>query len=458
MKDITLGKLIGITTGALIGIIIITLFYTFSVTSDFSDLFVNINIIIFLVALWAFSFIFAAFSHPEYEIKNGWLKNYWLRKSFNLFYGSIFGVIVSYVIGFQHLSLYFAIVFAIIQTLLGIFGALTITIIVCCFMGFGYLFYYSSNNLMSSIYGITTANLIRLPLFIIPLFAFFGYVITVKITKKRVLKLKFMEYKKKIENWNQQGYNISKITGIIASFNLSKKIEKLRETENKINALAKIESELNSFPTGVIDHEIDSIKEKLKNPENLELIQEEIQILIKVFYKKVENLITETDHLIQKAELKATRSEDQLWLTGVKFLKQDLYRFKEKHKTVNINYQNIWVQIKNLKDQAVNYQKPPDVKKEDRKESKEHGKDNYAILGVTYNASLEDIKKARNKKMMFHRDRYEQYFDKLEKNYNNGELKDKEFEKKLKYLKIILDEKTAEINKAYEELSKKDLS
>jgi len=255
------------------------LLHFFSFKTSFEDIFALVNIILLLVFLWIANLI------GSYNFID---KEHYLWIIFNFFIGVLFGLLVMYSIksfsGGEELLHdafggneipFFTIIFGFtfILPVVSIFAVPFI----CIFIG--YSLYNSYQN--------TSTSWLELPIFVIPMFAFIGYITSTVIigpeaketlipniiVKRFNLQKEIEEYKIKLEEWQNRGYNLSKLDKILKYRTLIKKVKNLRQYEEKIQKLKQIENGLLSLNTMEYKSEIQSIREKLKDPEKVDVTE-----------------------------------------------------------------------------------------------------------------------------------------------------------------------------------------
>ena len=107
-------------------------------------------------------------------------------------------------------------------------------------------------------------------------------IIVVKTNAKRqkiIDEKKITELKGKIKKWKKEGYNVDELEKTFKLKNLSEKVQNLRHYEKTIQKLKHFEQELFSLPLDGYESEVQSIKEKLKNPNKMDAVESELSSL-----------------------------------------------------------------------------------------------------------------------------------------------------------------------------------
>lgn len=108
--------------------------------------------------------------------------------------------------------------------------------------------------------------------------------------------------------------------------------------------------------------------------------------------KEIINLIHQTENIIQKATYEATNAEDSLWLSALLIIQQDFRNLSQEFEAGGLSYADAKARIFDLKEQAQVLSTPPP--KEEISEEPKKEPIYYEVLGVSRNATQDEIKKA----------------------------------------------------------------
>lgn len=242
---------------------------------------------------------------------------------------------------------------------------------------------------------------------------------------------------------------------------LSQMETELTELEKRIQMLKQIEAKLNSLNTEGFEYEVTEIKSKLKNPNSVSEVGREFELLKRRIYEKkeeerrlreeekrrkekeriadevrrrqeerrkkerereeIEDLINETDSIIEKAIHDATDANDAMWLVALKILQLQFFNFSEDFKNDKFSYNSAMSSILDLKEQAEILRTSPHEEEIPKKHTKkisleerayiaigvDPNADSYQILEIDHNASEEKVQKAYHAKVnAWHPDRF----------------------------------------------------
>jgi hypothetical protein len=179
-----------------------------------------------------------------------------------------------------------------------------------------------------------------------------------------------------------------------------KKYELLKQFETKIYKLKELEVEIDTLPKGIFDSEIILIKNKLKNPKNIDSSEVDIRNLKQKFKDEIINIINQSNKKILETIRRAQKTKNSLWLSGLLFLKNDLEKFKVKFSSTEMILSNTMAEVLDLKEQVEALSIPPKEKHETSENSNEKIKTYYEILSVKPDASQDEILNAYRKKLL----------------------------------------------------------
>jgi hypothetical protein len=205
----------------------------------------------------------------------------------------------------------------------------------------------------------------------------------------------------------------------------------LQQYGAKIQKLKQMEQDLNEIDIGLFTSEINSIRQKCKNPAFFSEIESEmVNLVVKVENEIEKQIITLKSRLEQTVE-KATKSGNHDWFRSTTILQDDFLNFQNRYETENIPYKDTWSNIQSFKKKVDLADKPPG-----EQTKKEEKKDYYKILGIRRNATKAEIKNAFQTKIKTY------HPDKILKDTQNTPDD----------INKIINEKAQEINEAYETL------
>ena len=411
--------MIGIFSGGIIGSILLFIYINvINLENNFSHIFIIINIISLII-------IFCC----GYKIFSNLIKNSLRLRNIhgiilNILIGSIFGLIVGYFSNSDEIF-WFILFFSILSIIpivnyIMVVSILGLTIFTFCFPDFS----ISIINVFLPI-RITDTSFIwimDLPLFVIPIFAFLGFLMMILLFQKNLklgfFPIRFTDHKElqnemnnyglKLKKWVSEGYDIRSLEEKLRNGNLLNNIEKFKDYESRILKLKVFEQYFNDFDIKGFDYDIISIKKKLKKPDELDDLKIEISTLKKRISIKIENSINEMSKEIKLAIISASSLKDSERLSVLKILQLDvlnLYnsQFSENSFKSTLNrIDDIYQQLQTLK---VSYDK-----KYEKSISNEFDKSNYyQILNVKPDATQEQIKKMfRRLSLAYHPDTEEE--------------------------------------------------
>jgi len=397
-------SLIGTVLGGVTGLITIIACLTFfSLTDEISYGFVMTNIVTLSIGFCAAYFII-------FKSAKGlnWFKTrHWII--INLSIGAIFGLLVGQFANTGEIY-WFVIGFAIISLI-----PLVNSLMIAFWLGSAiYISYYPTDliPILSDILPIhltdnSMMEITGLPLFTIPLFAFFGYWMVelaleyhkkrvldpTKIIDRRGLKREMEKYKSKLNGWKIEGYFTSELEESLKNGNFLGKIQNLRNFESKIQKLKQFEKEILTLDVEGFDYEIVSIKKKLKDPNEIDNIESELSMLKVRIELKIGKLIDKTEGEIRNAISDAAKLKDSQRLSALKILELEFYTFSEKFRSNKISYKDAMSNILDLNHQAETLDIPHEKKQEMPDQIHVKKTNYYDILSIKPDATQDQIKK-----------------------------------------------------------------
>lgn len=315
----------GLLISFLFALLIIFYLYFFYSYIDILFVFAQINILMLIGASLCVSTIYFLYA----DIKEIFYWRDWII--FHVLLGSSYGFLIGF---FAELEIFWILVIIIV---LVIFSLIPIVNWLVIFIAGYFLFGLMRDSFIAEFplmarfeHGIFYSEsflvtVMGLPLFILPFFIILGYFITCWILHiesvvlpKIVLdrserKNNLFEYKNKFEGWKSEGYEIpSKIKDFVQTRNTDKKIKKLEELEEQILKLKKIEKNLEFFDKRKYKEEIDSIQNKIKNPNKLDMIELEYLALKLKIQKSKQESSDKVESYYEILGVKPEASQDQI--------------------------------------------------------------------------------------------------------------------------------------------------
>jgi len=390
--------------GGIIGLILITIFFNyFNLSYDFINYFVTINIITLII-------IFCITYYTVFKL----VKN---SKSLNrihlIFINSLIGAVFGLFVGFMSYEgeIYWFVFGFVILSLIPVVNIL----IVVFWLGTTIYSSYYPDILIPIFNDFLPIHLVdgsmreitSLPLFIIPIFIFLGYLITISVTKshekrrlmlnkiaeQKELKNKMNKYASKLKKWKKEGYDTTILEEKQKSRDLTNKIQNLKDYESKIKKLKKFETYLQQLDIKEFDYDIISIKKKFQNPYKVDEIESNLSALKKIIKLKIEKLVEKTDNEIKKAVRAATKAKNSQRLSSLKALQEDFLEYSKDLGSIKISYKDAMNKIKDLYNQAVTLNAPPEKKLETPPKTQIEKPNYYEIFNIKPNATQNQIKK-----------------------------------------------------------------
>ena len=407
---------VGMIIGGIISLILITLFLNnFNSGYDYINHIVTINIVTLII-------IFCIIYLITFKIE----KNTKMLKRkhliiINSIVGAVFGLLVGsmsyegwifwFIIGFVILSLIPIVNMSIVVFWLGatIYSSYNPHILIPIF----------HNILPIKLVDGSNINLIGLPLFIIPILLFFGYLLPVTFTKsqnkKKVMESQISEqkelknemnnYESKLKKWEFQGYDTSILQEKLKACNLTDKIQNLREYESKIQKIKQFKTQIQQMDIKEFDYDIISIKKKFKQPYKVDEIESDISALKNRVKLKIEKLVEKSDYEIKNAIRYVNRSNNSEQLNYLKILQDDLLKYSKDLDSIEISYKEAMSKIKEIYNKVINLNVSFEKDKEITPEIQMEKPNFYEILNIKPNATQNQIKKMfKRLSLAFHPD------------------------------------------------------
>ena len=414
----TVNRWIGITSGGILGLMLVIAYSNFFFFSNNSKFFVIINIIT-LILLFS-----AAYLIVFKLVKNRILLNRMNWITINIMLGTIFGLIAGYFS--DQGEIHWFILFFIIISLIPIVNFIVVTF----WLGATVFIILCPDVLIPILNGLLPTHIadasirwvIGLPLFSVPLLMSLGYWITIMFGeshrkgavvpswtfKQRDLKKEIKNYEDKLKKWVADGYNITLLEEKQKSRNLSTKLQDFKIYESKIYKLKKLEKDLLSMELKGFDYEIISIKKKLKNLNKIDEIKTDLSTLRIRIKRKIEKLIDETDKEIKMAICSSTEASDSKRLSALKILQADLIDFSRNFESGGLSSKETMEKVEELYNQAIVLHIPGNKKTKISNSKKIETQNYYNILNVKPNATQEQIKKMfKRLSLAYHPDKEE---------------------------------------------------
>lgn len=389
--------------GGIIGLILITIISNyFNLNYDYYD-FVTINIITLIIIFCITYYIVFKF------VKNSKLLNRTHLILINSLIGAVFGLFVGFmayegeiywfVFGFVILSL-----IPVVNMLIVVFW-LGATIFLSYFPD---IFIPIFNDFLPfHLVDGSTREITSLPLFIFPMFIFLGYLVTISVTKayekrrlmlnkiaeQKELKNEMSKYESKLKKWMIEGYDTTMLEEKQKSRDLTNKIQNLRDYESKIQKLKQFETDLQQLDMKEFDYDIISIKKKFKNPYKVDEIESNLSALKKEIKLKIEILVEKTDNEIKNAVRAATKAKNSQRLSSLEIMQEDFLEYSKDLESSEISYRDAMNKIKDLYNQAVTLNVPPEKKFETQPIIQTEKPNYYEIFNIKQNATQDQIKK-----------------------------------------------------------------
>ena len=200
---------------------------------------------------------------------------------------------------------------------------------------------------------------------------------------------------------------------------------KFEDYEKKIELLKSIENKLNQLDTTGFEREAEKIRMRLKSPKDApELKKEFISLKDKIekmrekerkrrekweqenkeiTIKEINRLINETEDLIKVSLSKAVSEKNPLWLASLKIISLEFKNAVQKYKSEEISLYQAKKVFEKFDEEVKTLSTPPSF----GEGKKVHRQTYYEILGVSHNATQEEIKNSYRKLMQaFHVDKF----------------------------------------------------
>jgi len=176
------------------------------------------------------------------------------------------------------------------------------------------------------------------------------------------------------------------------------------EFAKRIQRLEEFEMELDSLNVPGFESEVLLIRQKLKDPNNLEAIESDTSFLKNKIEEKIENLISETKITIKKAKSDAINAKKSFWLSALEIFENDLLNFTQEFDSGSVPLKEASASILSLKDEAEVLSVP--LSEGGMIEEPGFEKENYYdILGIKRDATSEQIKNIfRRLSLIYHPD------------------------------------------------------
>jgi hypothetical protein len=265
----------------------------------------------------------------------------------------------------------------------------------------------------------SSINILGLPLFIIPILLFFGYLLPASLTKsqnkKKVMLSKISEqkelknemnsYESKLKKWEFEGYDTTILQKKLKACNLSDKIQNLREYESKIQKIKQFKIQIQQMDIKEFDYDIISIKKKFKQPYKVDEIESDISALKNRIKLKIEKLVEKTDYEIKNATRYANKSNNSEQLNYLKILQDDLLKYSKDLDSKEVSYKDPMSKIKEIYNKVINLNVSFEKEKEMPPETQMEKPNYYEILNIKPNATQNQIKKMfKRLSLAFHPD------------------------------------------------------
>lgn len=250
-------------------------------------------------------------------------------------------------------------------------------------------------------------ELVGLPLFVLPIFIFLGYLIPISISKiqnkkrlrlsniseQKELKNEMNKYEVEIKKWESEGYNIALLKEKQKNCNLTNKIQNLRDYESKIQKLKQFKTDLQQMDLKEFDYDIISIKKKFRNPYKVDEIESDLSSLKIRIKLKIEKLVEKTDKEIKNAISNATKTNNSERENSLRILQEDLLKYSKDLDSIEISYKDTMNKIKEIYSQTVKQNVPPGKKHETQPKTQIEKPNFYEIFNIKPNATQNQIKK-----------------------------------------------------------------
>jgi len=390
--------------GGVIGLILITLLSNyFNLSHDLINHFVTINIITLIIIFCIVYLI----------VFNLVKKSKLLNRIHLIFINSLIGAIFGLFVGLMSYEgeIYWFVMGFVILSLIPVVNILTVVF----WLGATIYTSYNPDILIPIFNDFLPIHLIdgsmreitSLPLFIFPIFIFLGYLIVLSFTKlyekRRLIFNKIAEqeelrdemnkYASKLKKWDKEGYDTAILKEKQKSINLTNKIKNLRDYESKIQKLKQFKTDIQQLEIKEFDYDIISIKKKFKNPYKVDDIESDLSALKKRIKLKIEKLVEKTDNEIKNAVHVATKAKNSQQLSYLKILQEDFLKYSKDLGSVEISYKDAMSKIKDLYNQAVTLNVPPEKKFEAPFINCIEKPNYYEIFNIKSNATQDQIKK-----------------------------------------------------------------
>jgi len=235
----------------------------------------------------------------------------------------------------------------------------------------------------------------------VPIATAVGYIVGKFFERKEEERLEYekrmRKRKAKIEQWKMK-YVVSDEKKLLENE------LKFEDYKKRIECLEKLEIELNSLDVKGFESEVLLIRQKLKDPNKIEMIESEISSLRRKIKGKIEILIHEAETIIKKAMHDAIKAKKSFWLSALEIFRADFLNFSQEFESGGIPLKAAVADALRLREEADALSIPPleeGISKEER--TKEN---HYDTLGVSSKASQDEIKSAYRKKTKeYHPDR-----------------------------------------------------
>jgi len=248
------------------------------------------------------------------------------------------------------------------------------------------------------------------------MFIFLGYLVTISVTKahekrrlmlskiaeQKELKNEMSKYASKLKKWMIEGYDTTILEEKQKSRDLTNKIQNLRDYESKIQKLKQFETDLQQLDMNEFDYDMDmnefdydiiSIKKNFKNPYKVDEIESNLSALKKRIKLKIEKLVEKTDNEIKNAVRAATKAKNSQRLSSLQILQEDFLEYSKDLESSETSYRDAMNKIKDLYNQAVTLNVPPEKKFETQTIIQIEKPNYYEIFNIKQNATQDQIKK-----------------------------------------------------------------
>ena len=408
---------IGLILGGIIGVFLI------SILSDkFSIHFVTINIITLI-------FLFCITYYKASElVKNSKVLNRIHLIFIHLLIGAVFGLFVG-LMSYEGEIYWFVFGFVIISLI----PKINMLIVVFWLGATIYTLYqpdilipFISNFLPIQLIDISMRKIAGLPLFIFPAIIFLGYLIGKSYTKfqekkklmlsknakQEELKNKMKKYASKLKKWKIEGYDTDNLIENLKGLDLTNKIQNLKNYESKIEKLKQFEKDIQQFDIKEFNKEfsydINSIKEKFKDPYKTDEIKSDLLTLKKRIKLKIQELAEKTENEINNGIIDAINTKNSGQLSTLKTLQEEVLKFNKSLESTEITYKDAVNKIEELYTQAVTIDVPPNNKQETPPPTKIEKLNFYEIFNIEPDATQDQIKKIfKRLTLEYHPDRKE---------------------------------------------------